>query len=61
MDRACGRLCVRTGTSDFIDGSVAATAAELARNEHTIIATSDPDDIAALTSALNAHVNILRV
>ena len=36
-------------------------AAHFARFEHTVIATSDPDDIAALTSALNAQVNIQRV
>ena len=61
MARACGRLCARAGTSDVIDASVAVTAAELASNEHTVIATSDPEDMAALTSALNVQVSIQRV
>lgn len=61
MARECGRLCGRTGTRDVIDASVAVTAAQLAPYEHTVVATSDPDDIAALTAALNAQVSIQRV
>lgn len=61
MARACGRLCARTGTSDVIDASVAVTAAELARYEHTVVATSDPGDITELTAALNAQVRVQRV
>lgn len=59
--RACGRVCARADTDDIVDASVAVAAAHFAPVEHTVVATSDPDDIAALTSALNAHVNILRV
>ena len=59
--RACGRLCAQTDTDDVIDASVAVAAAHFAPVAHTVIATSDPDDIAALTSALNAQVSIQRV
>ncbi|WP_423915997.1 twitching motility protein PilT [Candidatus Poriferisodalis sp.] len=59
--RACGRLCAGTGTADVIDASVAVAAAEFAHHTHTVIATSDPDDIGTLTSALNAQVSILTV
>ena len=59
--RACGRLCAGTGTADVIDASVAVAAAEFAHHTHTAIATSDPDDIETLTSALDARVSIIGV
>lgn len=59
--RASGRLCGRTGTNDIVDASVAVAAAHFAPVERTVVATSDADDIEALTAALNAQVNILRV
>lgn len=58
MARACGRLCGRTGTSDVIDASVAMTAAQFARSEHTVVVTSDPHDITPLAAALNLDVSI---
>lgn len=58
--RTCGRLCARTGTADVIDASVAVAAAHLSYGDRTVVVTSDPDDIATLTTALNADVSILR-
>ena len=58
--RTCGRLCARTGTADVIDASVAVAAAHLSYGDRTVVVTSDADDIAALTTALNADVSILR-
>lgn len=59
--RTCGRLYARTGTSDVSDASVVVAAAHASFGDRTVVATSDSDDIAALTTVLNADVRILRV
>lgn len=42
--RAAGQVCGATGTSDIVDASVAIAA----RDGHTPVITSDPDDIGRL-------------
>lgn len=57
--RAAGLLCGQSGTADVIDASVVIAAATLARGDDTTIATSDPDDIGLLASALGTPINII--
>lgn len=59
--RAAGLLCGQAGTADVIDGSVALTAAGLARHERVTIATSDPDDMQRLLSVLDVVARIVHV
>jgi hypothetical protein len=61
MARACGRLCARVGTNDVIDASVAIAAAQLSHHHRTVVATSDPNDIKALTATLSDQVVVLTV
>ena len=61
MARACGRLCARVGTNDVIDASVAVAASQLSNHHRTVVATSDPNDITALTAALSDQVVVVAV
>ena len=61
MARACGRLCARSHADDVIDASVAVAAAQLSHYHRTVVATSDPDDIQALTATLSDPVVVVAV
>ncbi|MFJ8665419.1 PIN domain-containing protein [Streptomyces sp. NPDC093600] len=57
LARSVGELLGRAGTSDPVDGAVAALAAESA----AVIVTSDPDDIRQLLDQLGAPGKRVRV
>jgi hypothetical protein len=59
--RAAGLLCGQSGSIDVIDASIAIAANALARSGQTTIFTSDPVDIASLTSSLRTNVRIEHV
>lgn len=54
--RRCGELLARTGTTDVVDGFVALLA-----RSGDVVATSDPQDIAALLGALRSKAVVFRV
>ena len=56
--RAAGLLCGKSATADVIDATVALAASALARSEHTVVFSSDPDDIALLAESLAGDIHI---
>lgn len=61
LARASGVLCGRAATADIVDASIAVLAAARSRREDVVIVTSDPDDLAHLIEALDAHVRIIGI
>ena len=59
--RAAGLLCGRAGTPDVIDASVAVAAATAALSDTVAVLTSDPDDLAALLSAVGVDARLVQV
>lgn len=57
LGRAAGAICGRTGTSDVIDALVIVTALRL----HTLVVTSDPDDLQHLVASLHSKLAIYTV
>ncbi|MGH3999848.1 MAG: PIN domain-containing protein [Pseudonocardiaceae bacterium] len=57
LGKAAGVICGRTGTSDVIDALVVATALRL----HSLVVTSDPDDLQHLASSLHSKLAIFTV